>query len=315
MSARLRAARSIAGALVVASSGPLAAAACGGEAAVGGVRAPTASASSVGVVPSGSASAIATSSSSSHPAATATVTAAPASANDSPATQWLKSVPTKPVTAKVDALVWAAVPTDTDVRVGIYRVLAVSDTTAALQDLLRVRWEKVPGALMFPVGDPIRLKPDMLVTYADWRGFVGVGRVVGIAPKIRVTFRDASAVVREETANVAEPLTHEIGLLQWVAFPKPGSDALHKGLVFAIDGDKLFVRDEQSRAWVVDRAKAASIKVPAKRLKVGDAVRAYSGERGYRDGVVAKIFLPGLSYGVTADDETRVYFFSELALP
>jgi hypothetical protein len=304
----------LAGVLVVVAVGPIAAMACGGDATGVGAKTPT-TASTTAASAAGPTASAATSASS-LPAATAIATAAPpTAANDSPATKWIKAVPSRPVTARVDELVWAAVPTDTDVRLGIYRVVAVSGATAALQDLLRVRWEKVPGALVFPVGDPTRVRVDMLVTYADWRGFVGVGQIVKTQPKIRVTFRDASAVVREETVNVAEPLAATIDRLQWVAFPKPGDDsALHKGLVFAIDGDNVFVRDETNHAWVVERARVTPLKFPAKRLKVGDAVRAYSSEKGYRAGVVAKVFLPGLSYGVTADDETRIYFFSDLAL-
>jgi hypothetical protein len=295
----LRAARFV----LLAAFGPIAAAACGG-ASEGGARAPVASASA-SVTSSASASAL--------PAATATAVAATPAASAGAATDWLKSVPSRPGSAKVNDLVWAAVPTNADVRVGIYRVVQVTGTTAALQDILRVRWEKVPGALLLPVGDPFRLKQDMLVTYADWRGYVGVGMIVRTQPKIRVTFRDAASVVREETVYVAEPLVGSISALQFVSFTRGGAD--HKGLVFLVDGDNIFIRDESGHAVVVDRAQVKTLKVPAKKLKVGDAVRAYSLDKGYRPGVVAKIFLPGLSYDVTAGEETHQYFFSDLALP
>lgn len=302
------------GLLVVVAVGPIAALACGGGGTGRGAR--TVGAASGSANASVSAIGSAAASSSSLPAATAIATAAPAtSTNASPATQWIAAIPSRPVTAKVGDMVWAAVPTNTELRMGIYRVVRVAGSTAALQDVLRVQWEKVPGALILPIGDPTRLRNDMLVTYADWRGFVGVGMIVKMAPKIRITFRDASSVVREETANVAEPLVGAVAPLQWVGFPKPSDPmTLHRGLVFAIDGDNVFVRDDSNRAWVVDRAKVTPLKLPSKRLKVGDAVRAYAADKGYRDGVIAKIFLPGLSYGVTADDETRTYFFSDLAL-
>ncbi len=300
--------------LVIVAIGPIAAIACGGDA--GGPGAQTAGAASVRGGASASAMGSASASGSALPAATAIATAAPGtSANASPATQWIGALPSRPVTAKIGDMVWAAVPTDTELRIGIYRVVRVTGTTAALQDVLRVQWEKVPGALILPIGDPTRLRNDMLVTYADWRGYVGVGMIVKIAPKVRVTFRDASSVVREETVNVAEPLVGSVAPLQWVGFPKPSDPStLHKGLVFLIDGDNVFVRDDSNRAWVVERAKVTPLKLPAKRLKLGDTVRAYAPDRGYREGVIAKIFLPGLSYGVTADDETRTYFFSDLAL-
>ena len=292
-----------AGLVLLAALGPIAAAACGG--ASGGVRAPVVASASASVSASASASAL--------PVATATAVAATPAASAGAATDWLKSVPSRPVSAKVNDLVWAAVPTNADVRVGIYRVLEVTGATAALQDILRVRWEKVPGALVMPLGDPFRLKQDMLVTYADWRGYVGVGMIVRTQPRTRVTYRDAAAVVREETAYVAEPLVGSIAALQFVTFTRDGGD--HKGLVFLVDGDSVFLRDESGHAVVVDRAQVKPLKIPAKKLKIGDAVRAYSRDRGYRPGVVANVFLPGLSYGVTADDETRQYFFSDLALP
>ena len=250
------------------------------------------------------------------PPATPTATVrAPDVTASAPSLQWLKALPSRAVTAHVDDLVWAAVPTEKEVRVGIYRVLAVKGHTASLLDLVRVRWDAVPGALILPVSDPARLRPDQLVTYADWRGYVGIGVVVRIKPKIRIAFRDALAVVREETANIAEPFGEGIRPLGWVAFPRtPDAEALHKGMVFAMDGDNLFVRDEANQAFVVDKSRAKPLVIPQKKLKQGDAVQAYALDRGYRAGTVEKIFLPGMSYGVNVDGTVATYFFSDLAL-
>ena len=248
------------------------------------------------------------------PSATATARV-PASTPDAPASlDWLKSLTPAPPPARVGDDVWAAVPTAAGVRVGIYRVLAIAGTTASLQDVVRVRWDNVPGALIAPVGDRTRLYTGSVVTYADWRGFVGIARVVRVVPTVRVTFRDAYEVVREETANVAEPMTGAIQRLEWVEFPKSGdASALHKGLVFAVNGDTLFVRGEDNQGWVVDRSRVKPLIVAPANLKVGDAVDAYSQLFGYRPGTVDKVFLPGLSYSVNVGGEPAPYFFSDLA--
>jgi hypothetical protein len=290
--------------VALAALGPALAAACGGNGA--DVRTPTSSASA-------SASAPPPASVLPPPTATAKAVSPASTAADAPGARWIKSIPSRPVTVHVDELVWAAVPTDDEVKMGVYRVLAVMGNVAALQDLLRVKWEHVPGALIYPVTDPARLTPDMLVTYADWRGWVGAGRIVRTQPKVRVTFRDSSAVVRDETVNVAEPLVGTVAPLQFVSFAHEGVE--HKGLVFLVDGDSVFVRDDTGRAHVVTSSSVSPIKMPSKKLKVGDAVRAYSSDKGYRAGAVTKVLLTGLSYGVTCDGETRTYFFTDLALP
>jgi len=229
---------------------------------------------------------------------------------------WIKSLPMRAAHAAVDSTVWASIPTKTDVRMGVYRVLQVSGTTASLIDVLRVRWDGVPGALLLPVLDPLRLKTGEVVTYADWRGYVGVALVTRMLPKPRVRFRDAYGIVRDEDANIGEPLDGTIKPLAWVAFPKTtDAAALSRGIVFAIDGDTLFVRDDDGHAFVVERAKVHTIPFPAKKLAVGDPIDAYTAEQGYKSGIVDRVFLPGLSYGVVVDGVSRTYFFSDLALP
>jgi hypothetical protein len=249
------------------------------------------------------------------PAATAVLPVATGDAT--PALHWLKVLAPRAVTAKVEDLVWATVPTEAGVRLGVYRVLAVNETTASLLDIVRVRYDNVPGALIFPIplDASLKVKLDEVVTYADWRGFVGLGIVMRVSPTLRVTFRDASSVVREETANVAVTRAAGSEPLAWVTFPKrDGSAALYKGIIIAAQGDVVFVKDDAQQVFVVDRAKVLPLSVPTRRLKKGDAVLAYSASSGYEAGVVEKELLPRLSYGVAVEGGSRTYFFSDLAI-
>ena len=248
----------------------------------------------------------------------ATAVAPVATGDATPALHWLKALTPRAVTAKVEELVWATVPTEAGVRLGVYRVLAVSGTSASLLDIVRVRYDHVPGALIQPVAldAPFKVKLDEIVTYADWRGFVGLGVVVRASPTLRITFRDASGVVREEIANVAASLPPGLAPLAWVMFPKrAASSALHKGIVFAVEGDSVFVRDDALQVFVLDRSRVKLLAVPTHRLKKGDAVLGYTPTLGYQPGVVERELLAHLSYRVTVDGESRTYFFSDLALP
>jgi hypothetical protein len=122
--------------------------------------------------------------------------------------------------------------------------------------------------------------------------------------------------VRDEDANIGEPLDGTIKPLAWVAFPKArDATVLSRGIVFAIDGDTLFVRDDDGHPFVVERAKVHTIPFPAKKLAIGDPIDAYTAEQGFKAGIVDRIFLPGLSYGVVVDGVSRTYFFSDLAIP
>ncbi len=164
--------------------------------------------------------------------------------------------------------------------------------------------------------DPTHLKAGEVVTYADWRGYVGVALVTRMFPKPRVRFRDSYGIVRDEDANIGEPLDGTIKPLAWVAFPKvPDAAILSRGIVFAIDGDTLFIRDDDGHPFVVERSKVHTIPFPAKKLAVGDPIDAYTAEQGFKAGIVDRVFLPGLSYGVVVDGVSRTYFFSDLALP
>ena len=117
---------------------------------------------------------------------TATAVAPVATGDATPKLQWLKALASRAVMAKVDDLVWATVPTEAGVRLGVYRVLSVNGTTASLLDVVRVRYDAVPGALIQPVAldAPLKVKLDDVVTYADWRGFVGIGLVVRVTPTL-----------------------------------------------------------------------------------------------------------------------------------
>ena len=306
----------------LASSAPVLALACGSGAGLpSGKMAGAASASaSVAPVVVGSDSSASSSSSSSPappPLLAATAVAPVATGDATPGLHWLKSLAPRAVTAKVDELVWATVPTEAGVRLGVYRVLSVNGTTASLLDVVRVRYDAVPGALIQPVAldAPLKLKLDDVVTYADWRGFVGIGLVVRVTPTLRIAFRDASSVVREETANVAVPRPAGVEPLAWVTFPKRAdSPALYKGIVFAVQGNDVFVRDDALQVVVLDKAKVEPLAVPTRRLKKGDAVLAYSSSAGFEPGVVDKELVARLAYAVTVDGQPRTYFFSDLAV-
>jgi hypothetical protein len=290
---------------------PLVALACGAGAERMAPATPATSAEASAVA----SSAAAPSSSAPIPLPSATARAQALAPDATAEVPWIKLLPTRPAHATIDSTVWAAIPTKTDVRIGVYRVLAVSGATASLLDVLRVRWDGVPGALLLPVLDPLRLKTGEVVTYADWRGYVGVAIVTRMLPKPRVRFRDGYGIVRDEDANVGEPLDGTVKPLAWVAFPKTAdAPVLARGIVFAVDGDTLFVRDDDGHAFVVERSKVHTIPFPAKKLAVGDAIDAYTPEQGYKSGIVDRVFLPGLSYGVVVDGVSRTYFFSDLAV-
>lgn len=301
--------RALAGVLVTVAAAPLAVTACGAASAPSPrLAAPSASASHAPTVAS-----IAP-----PPLPAPTASANVATAAQSPTLEWLKELAPRPVTAKKDEFVWATVPTDKGIRFGVYRVLAVDGNEASLLDMLRVRWDHVPGSLILPTAwmEMAALKRDDVVTYADWRGFVGIAVVVSPFPKLRVTFKDASAVVREESANVAQKLESNVAPLAWVMFPRtPDAPAPSKGVIVATFGDRVVVRDEWDQAVVVERARVKLLNVPKRVLKHGEAVLAFTPEDGYRPGTVDRELLPRLAYAVEAAGGTQSYFFSDLALP
>jgi hypothetical protein len=221
--------------------------------------------------------------------------------------------------AQVGDVVWAAFVAGDEVRIEPCVVRAVSASGATLEADDHSWHEGVSGALLHPVAPPASLAPGVVVTYFDWRRDLGIAVVTRRDAYLRwnIKFRDSARVVREEPIHFAQPVPSQIEPMAWVAFPYPPAPEprpLYRGLVFAADADRLFVRDDANRAWVVPREGTKLLSVANKPRKEGEEVSAFEYGTGYRPGTIRKVFDPGYAYGVERAGETaaRSYYFSEL---
>jgi hypothetical protein len=244
----------------------------------------------------------------------ATVAAAPLPV----AADWFRLLPTRAADVNVGDLVWAALVTaDGGVDLEPCRVIAVVKTTVNCIDQNLVSHVDVPAPLLHRVGDHLTVRVGDLVTAFDWRHDISIALVTrrDAWGQLVVKFRDSLEVVREEPANVVEHVPKDVAPMAWVAFPMSGSSLptppMLRGLVFALEGSKAFVRDASARVWVVDVSEAKPLTLTTKPHEVGDDVIAYDGREGYRHGQVARVFMEGFAYGVTFGDERvmrRLYF-------
>ena len=235
--------------------------------------------------------------------------------------EWLRALPDRAVDASVGDPVWAVFTlANGDVRVEPCHVLAVGKNVATVIDQSLITHEGVPGALIRRVGDRLTMKVGDLVTSFDWRHDLGIALVTrrDALERLVVKFRDSASVVREELANAVEPIPTSVGPFAWVSFQMPAttlstSAVSARGLVFASDGTKLFVRDDTARGWVVDKSAASALSLSTKAHEVGDEVTACDRGEGYRHGKIARVFTAGFAYGVTFDGDSGIHdlYFSD----
>jgi hypothetical protein len=247
--------------------------------------------------------------------------AVPVTAPPPPETDWSRLLPTRAVDVAVGDLAWTAlVAPDGNVHVEPCRVIAVMKTTATVIDPNLVTHVNVPAPLLHRVGDHLAVRVGDLVTVYDWRHDTSIALVTrrDMWGQLVVKFRDSLEVVREEQANVVEHIPKDVSPLAWVAFPLPGSPLptppMLRGLVFALEGGKAFVRDAALHVSVVDVSEAKPLTLTTKPHEVGDDVIAYDGREGYRHGQVVRVFMEGFAYGVLFGGERvmRRLYFSDL---
>jgi len=234
---------------------------------------------------------------------------------------WLAGLAQRSVEAAPGDAVWAVVPRQGSeaATVATYRVEAVSATGAVLVDGLGRRFEDVPGALVHPVSAfPAGEIAEGTVVLGDrWDAPGIVGRVAGLdAGRIRVAFDWNGTTATEVLESVMLlPAAGESLALRWVAYRSdPGAGAWHKGLCFAENDDRVWIRDDGGFVAIAPRD---AVKVLDDLGRgdhaVGAAVAAYSWAGGYRSGVIEEVLEPGLRYAVKlADGPTRAFFFEDL---
>lgn len=237
---------------------------------------------------------------------------------------WVEELPARAPQAAVGEVVWAVIPEQgsEDASLGTYRLEAAEGTTAVLSDNLGNRFGGVPGALVlalaaWPAGEP---RPGDAALAHRWDAGPVVGRVElaeagGTLLAYTLLAYDWNGVTTRGAMDAVAPLaTGEARPLpRWVAFHDASGSWL-KGLGFAEDGDRLWLRDDSGHARIVARDDVRALSdLGQSDLAAGSRVAAYSWGHGYRPGTVARELEPGLRYDVElASGETRAFYFADL---
>jgi hypothetical protein len=237
---------------------------------------------------------------------------------------WVKLIKAKPVTAKVGDKVWAAV-LDTGGMAGLatrvtiqeVKALGPKGDSAALKDGRGSTVDNVSGGVITPRGDASKLKAGDLVLALNGANVL-VAKLVkldaGKPPRVK-SWDEASGKVAEYDVDYVDPLLEGGGVLSWVTFQD--DKGLRRGLVFAVEGDKVWVADLFG-GWGLDKAKVKPWTI-AKDAKVGDSVLLAGNGGAVFPAKVTKVETPQVAYVVevtrAGKKETQNAFAGDLGTP
>ncbi len=233
----------------------------------------------------------------------------------------IAELPHRAVEAQPGETVWAAIPESggESVTLGTFELESSAGNFASLTDILGNRFEKVPGALIYPLSgfsQTAKLATGSVALADRWDARKVVGRVASSeGDAVQIAF-DWNGTTETAAMNVVMPLPAggDSLVLRWVAYRVSAEGATwYKGLCFAESENNLWISADGGHLEVVERDQVRPLDDLGRSLAVGDTVSAYSSGYGYRSGVIEEILEPDLRFGVKLDSgEIRPYFFENL---
>ncbi|MBF0104409.1 MAG: hypothetical protein HQM16_03675 [Deltaproteobacteria bacterium] len=232
------------------------------------------------------------------------------------AATWTAGLPQVPVNAKPLDKVWATIANDSSemAEVGIYEVDSVQGNTATLIDGIGTKIPNVPGAVIHPLGDSSKLKPNDLCIGSSWGASKVIGRVKSIeAGQATLRYKWASTLT-DKLMDHAEPLVKGVNPMAWVIY-RNSMNSPYKGLVIAKGDGKVWISTDSGHIEVSPEAKVLPLDMAQNGFEVGQTVYVYQWGFGYKPGTVKKIVEPYHQYEIklVGKDTTEVYIFSEVA--
>lgn len=232
------------------------------------------------------------------------------------AASWMEGLPDVPVTAKPLDKVWATVPeADGEMaNVGIYEVDSVEGNKATLKDQIGTSFPGIPGALIHPLGDSTKLKPNDLSMGSAWGASKVIGRVKSIeAGQVTLRYKWSSSLT-EKTMDHAQPLVSGVNPMAWVIY-RNSMNSPYKGLVVAKGNGKVWISTDSGHIEVSPEAKVLPLDMAQNGFTVGQTVYVYQWGFGYKPGTVTKIVEPYHQYEVklVGKDQPELFIFSEVA--
>lgn len=232
------------------------------------------------------------------------------------AASWMEGLPDVPVTAKPLDKVWATVPeADGDMaHVGIYEVDAVEGNKATLKDQIGTSFPGIPGALIHPLGDSTKLKPNDLAMGSAWGASKVIGRVKSIeAGQVTLRYKWSSSLT-DKTMDHAQPLVSGVNPMAWVIY-RNSMNSPYKGLVVAKGNGKVWISTDSGHVEVSPEAKVLPLDMAPNGFNAGQTVYVYQWGFGYKPGTVTKIVEPYHQYEVklAGKDQPELFIFSEVA--
>lgn len=232
------------------------------------------------------------------------------------AASWMEGLPDVPVTAKPLDKVWATVPeADGDMaNVGIYEVDSVDGNKATLKDQIGTSFPGIPGALIHPLGDSTKLKPNDLAMGSAWGASKVIGRVKGIeAGQVTLRYKWSSSLT-DKAMDHAQPLVSGVNPMAWVIY-RNSMNSPYKGLVVAKGNGKVWISTDSGHVEISPEAKVLSLDMAQNGFTVGQTVYVYQWGFGYKPGTVTKIVEPYHQYEVklVGKDQPELFIFSEVA--
>lgn len=232
------------------------------------------------------------------------------------AASWLDGLPTVPVTAKPIDKVWATVPEGGGdmAKVGIFEIDSVQGNTATLKDKIGTSFPNIPGALIHPLGDTSKLKPNDIALGDSWGASKVVGRVKSIeAGQVTLRYKFGSNIT-EKLMDFAQPLVSGVKPMALVIY-RSSTNSPYKGLVIAKGNGKVWISTDSGHVETSPEAKVIPLDMAPKGFTVGQTVYVYQWGYGYKPGTVTKIVEPYHQYEIklVGKDTPEVFIFSEVA--
>lgn len=211
---------------------------------------------------------------------------------------WWNELPGGRPAVTAGARAWATLPQAGGAlsELSVVDVESVEESTVAVRDAALRRFDRVPAALVHPLGDRRAVRSGELVLFDGWTtpGSIGVAGDDGAALRVRY---DASGTTRDVPVEHAEPLRRGVEPLAVISFPR--SQVRLLALVVAVDSERAWVLTESGHVDRHPRSDLRTVELGRGAFAVGTPVEAHRWGVGFERGTVARVLEPGLRYEVS----------------
>ncbi len=229
--------------------------------------------------------------------------------------KWASQLPDVAIDAKPGDKVWAVAPrSDSEMAdIGLYELEGVFDGLASLINTMGHKVDRVPGAVVHPVGSSKKLRKGDIALVFTWTtpGWLALVHRATRGKEIRVRF-DLAGATKEVAVDHAEPMVKKLLPLAYVGFPKSGTTSM--GLVVAVDEQRGWVLTASGHIEIhaLDRLNVLPIK--QRGYKIGSKVLAFRWASGFQRGVIRAVGPLGLRFTVQleGDQPQAPFFFTRL---